>query len=165
MESMDWFDLAQDRDRRRAFTCKCGNKLSGSIKFGAFPDQLRNGQLLRRTLLSKVSKYTYIEVTIRTICFSNKSTQFCQKSCFCVFGSQTRYAVMCFHKLRKSAGFVNENVIFYCRIRPQFSLIILGNITVKQQTDTQDHWKGPATGQLYKDFLWFSSILVKIPNL
>jgi len=35
---MDWFDLSQVSDRRRALTCKCGNELSGSIQFGAFPD-------------------------------------------------------------------------------------------------------------------------------
>jgi hypothetical protein len=34
---MDWFDLAQDRDRWRG-TCECGNGPSGSIIFGAFLD-------------------------------------------------------------------------------------------------------------------------------
>jgi hypothetical protein len=34
---MDSIDLAQDRDRWRG-TCKCGNKLSGSIKRGKFLD-------------------------------------------------------------------------------------------------------------------------------
>ena len=34
---MDWFDLAQDRERV-AGTCECGNEPSGSIKCGEFLD-------------------------------------------------------------------------------------------------------------------------------
>ena len=34
---MDWVKLAQDRDNL-AGTCECGNKPSGSIKFGEFLD-------------------------------------------------------------------------------------------------------------------------------
>ena len=34
---MDWVDLAQNRDMRLG-SCECGNKPSGSIKRGEFPD-------------------------------------------------------------------------------------------------------------------------------
>jgi len=37
---IDWIGLAQDRDMwRRA--CECGNKLSGSVKWGEFLDYLQ----------------------------------------------------------------------------------------------------------------------------
>ena len=35
--SMDWIELAQDRDRRRELG-ECGNEHSGSIKCGEFLD-------------------------------------------------------------------------------------------------------------------------------
>jgi hypothetical protein len=35
--SMDWIDMAQDRDRWRG-CCECGNEPSGSIKRGEFLD-------------------------------------------------------------------------------------------------------------------------------
>ena len=34
---MDWIELAQGRDRW-AYTCECGDEISGSIKFGDFFD-------------------------------------------------------------------------------------------------------------------------------
>ena len=36
--SIDWIDLAQNRDMWRAGSCKCGNEPSGSIKCGEFLD-------------------------------------------------------------------------------------------------------------------------------
>ena len=36
--SMDWIEVAQDRD-----TCECGNEPSGSIKCGEFLGYLRTG--------------------------------------------------------------------------------------------------------------------------
>ena len=41
-KGMDWFELAQDRDRC-AGTCECGNEPSGFIKCGEFLDWLRTG--------------------------------------------------------------------------------------------------------------------------
>jgi hypothetical protein len=35
---MDWIDLAQDKDKRWAVSCKCCNKPSSSIKCGEFLD-------------------------------------------------------------------------------------------------------------------------------
>jgi hypothetical protein len=45
-ESMDWTDLAQDRDRWWALS-KCGKESSGSTKCGEFLDNLRTGWLLK----------------------------------------------------------------------------------------------------------------------
>jgi hypothetical protein len=39
---MDWIELAQDKDRWRAF-CECGNELPDSIKCGEFLDSLKAG--------------------------------------------------------------------------------------------------------------------------
>ena len=40
-EGLDWIDLAQDRDRRRALV-NAGMNLRGSIKCGGFLEYLRN---------------------------------------------------------------------------------------------------------------------------
>ena len=42
MGSMDWIELAEDRDRWRALVI-CGNEPSGSIKCAEFLDQLTTG--------------------------------------------------------------------------------------------------------------------------
>ena len=44
---MDWIDLAEDRERRRALVNAVMN-LKGSIIFGEILDQLRTIQLLRK---------------------------------------------------------------------------------------------------------------------
>ena len=51
--SMDWMELAQDRDRTGI--CECGNEPLGSIKCGNFLTSGETGGFSRRTLLHGVS--------------------------------------------------------------------------------------------------------------